>query len=79
MTCYFDPATADVYDHEGAKIGNLDDDTDWGQSWSGDFPREVLDALRDAMEGTKPSAYNQALLADMSSENIEKGTPPEQS
>jgi hypothetical protein len=78
MTCYFDPATGDVYDHEGTIVGNLDADTDWGGSWSGDFPREVLDVLRNAMEATKPSAYNRELLADMASESIERGTPPEQ-
>ncbi len=76
MTCYFDPSTGDVYDHTGSIVGNLDTDTDWGQSWSGDFPREVLDVLHNAMEGSKPSAYNQELLADMASENIEIGTPP---
>jgi len=76
MTCYFDATTGDVWDHTGSKVGNLDTDTDWGQSWTGDFPREVLDVLRDAMEGSKPSAYNQSLLADMASENIEEGTPP---
>lgn len=75
MTCYFDPATGDVYDHGGTKVGNLSN-TDWDGGWSGDFPREVLDVLRGAMEGAKPSAYNQALLADMASENIEEGTPP---
>ena len=70
MTCYFDPKTGDVYDHEGAVVGTLE-----VQSWTGDFPREVLNVLRDAMEGTKPSAYNQVLLADMASENIKIGTP----
>jgi hypothetical protein len=75
MTCYFAPSTGDVFDHEGTLVGSLDG-TGWGQSWSGDFPREVLDILRDAMDGTKPSAYNQALLTDMASENIEQGTPP---
>ena len=74
MTCYFDPSTGDVYDHDGQKVGNLDG-TGWDQSWSGDYPREVLDVLRDAMEGTKPSAYNQVLLADMASENIEQAVP----
>jgi hypothetical protein len=75
MTCYFDPTTGDVFDHTGGKVGNLDG-TGWGQSWRGDFPQEVLDILRSAMDGSKPSAYNQSLLADMASENIEQGTPP---
>lgn len=72
MTCYFDPQMGDVCDHEGQVVGSLD-----VQTWTGDFPRDVLDVLRDAMDGTKPSAYNQALLADMASENIEIGTPPQ--
>lgn len=75
MTCYWDSETDDVYDHGGSKVGDLEN-TDWGGVWSGDFPREVLDVLREAMDGTKPSAYNQALLADMAAENIEQGTPP---
>jgi hypothetical protein len=75
MTCYFDPSgtTVDVYDHEGNLVG---ESIEFSGSWSGDFPREVLDVLREAMEGSKPSAYNQALLADMAGENIEQGTPP---
>lgn len=31
--------------------------------------------MLDAMEGSKPSAYNQSLLADMATENIEAGVP----
>lgn len=78
MTCYVDlnGTTMDVYDHEGTLVG---ESIEFGGSWSGDFPREALDVLRDAVEGTKPSAYNQVLLADMASENIEIGTPPDQS
>lgn len=74
MTCYFDPngTTMDVYDHEGNLVG---DNVEFNGSWSGDFPREVLDVLRGAMEGTKPSAYNQVLLADMASENIKQAVP----
>ncbi len=71
MTCYWDPQTGDVYDHRENVVGTLD-----VQTWSGDFPRDVLDVLRNAMEGSKPSAYNQTLLADMASENIKIGTPP---
>lgn len=78
MTCYVDPVSGEVYDHTGAIVGNLDG-TGWDRSWSGDFPREALDILREAMDGDQPSAYNQSLLADMASENIEMGTPPEQS
>jgi hypothetical protein len=74
MTCYVDPSNGDVYDHKGVIVGNLDN-TGWGKSWGGDFPREALDVLRGAMDSTKPSAYNQALLADMASENIKIGTP----
>ena len=74
MTCYFDAETGDVFDHEENKVGTLNG-TGWGESWDGDFPREVLDVLREAMDGTKPSAYNQDLLADMASENIKQGVP----
>lgn len=77
MTCYFDPegTTMDVYDHEGTLVG---ENVEFGGSWNGDFPRDVLDVLRDAMEGSKPSAYNQDLLADMASENIKEGVPDAQ-
>jgi len=75
MTCYFDASTGKVYDYTGSQVGSLDG-TGWGQSWTGDFPREVLNVLQDAMQETAPSAYNQVLLAEMASENIEEGTPP---
>jgi len=32
--------------------------------------------MRESMDGNQPSAYNQSLLADAATENIEKGTPP---
>lgn len=75
MTCYFDPdgQAMDVYDHDGNLVA---ENYDFSGTWSGDFPREVFDVLRGAMEGSKPSAYNQELLADMASENIKEGTPP---
>jgi hypothetical protein len=73
MTCYIDPESGEVYDHTGTKVGTI---SEWGQSWSGDFPTEALDVLREAMDGDQPSAYNQSLLVDMASENIEMGTPP---
>lgn len=73
MTCYYHPQSGDVYDHEGTVVGSLSATT-----WTGDFPGEALDVLREAMDGNQPSAYNQSLLADMASENIEIGTPPTQ-
>jgi hypothetical protein len=76
MTCYIDASTGDVYDHAGTVVGNLNEQTDWGQTWRGDYPNEALDVLRKAMTDTKPDGYNQALLIDMASENIEVGTPP---
>jgi hypothetical protein len=74
MTIYYDPdgVTMDVYDHEGTRIGS---GVVFGGSWSGDFPDEVLDVAREAMDGAQPSRYNQKLLADMASENIEQGQP----
>jgi len=76
MTIWFDLATGDVYDHEMTVIGNLETDTEWDGSWRGRYPNEVLDIARDAMEGSRPSAYNQVLLTDMASENIKQGPPP---
>jgi len=76
MTCWFDPDTLDVYDHNGNLVGNVGTDTDFNGTWVSDWPQQTLIVLRNAMEGTKPSAYNQRLIADMASENIERGTPP---
>lgn len=76
MTCYFDPSgsTMDVYDHEGTLVV---ENFEFGGSWSGDFPREVLDVLYANREGSQPSAYNQELLFCLAAEQIEMGTPPE--
>ncbi|MFA9504391.1 hypothetical protein ACERIM_16635 [Natrinema sp. H-ect1] len=62
-----------MYDHEETLVG---ESVEFSGSWDGDdFLREVLHILRDAMVGTKPSAYNQNLLADLASENIKEGVP----
>jgi len=74
MTCYVDSSNGDVYDHTGAVVGNLDG-TGWGQSWTGDFPREALDVLYGALDSDKPSGYNQQLIAEIAAEQIEMGTP----
>lgn len=75
MTWYFDPSgtTMDVYDHTGDRVAT---GREFGGSWSGDFPDEVLVVMRETMKGNQPSAYNQTLLADAATENIEQGTPP---
>jgi len=76
MTWYYDPhdGQIDVYDHEGTLVtSNIDVAGGWGDRG---FPDEVLVVMRDNMEGDQPSAYNQALLADAATENIEQGTPP---
>ena len=75
MTWYFDTSdtTMDVYDHTGALVA---ESREFGGSWSGDFPNEVLAVMRESMDGDQPSAYNQALLSDAATENIEQGTPP---
>lgn len=75
MTCYFDPSgtTMDVYDHDGNLVA---EDYDFGGSWSGEFPNEVLDLLYEARDGNSPSSYNQELLFCLAGEQIEKGTPP---
>lgn len=75
MTCYFNPLPdnkMDVYDHTGTLVGG---DVPFDK-WSGDFPREVLDVLYAAREGSQPSAYNQELLFCVACEQIEEGTPP---
>lgn len=74
MTCYFDPngETVDVYDHEGTLVG---ESVEFSGSWSGAYPREVLDVLYSARDGDAPNAYNQELLFCLAAEQIEEGTP----
>lgn len=63
--------TSDVFDQTGTLVGNLHDNTDWG-----DFPNEALDILYAAREDSQPSAYNQELLFCVACGQIEEGTPP---
>ena len=82
MTWYFEitgESTMTVWDHEGTKIA---EDTpvriengEPAPNFSGDFPARVKEIARESMEGNQPSAYNQTLLADMATDNIERGTP----
>lgn len=76
MTWFFDPSgnTIDVYDHEGTIVV---EDRAFSGSWDDPpgYPQEVLTVMREAMEGDQPSAYNQSLLADAATDNIEEGTP----
>jgi len=71
MTCYVDPSNGNVFDHTGDVVGSIDI-----TSWTGDFPREALDVLYDALDSDKPSGYNQQLIAEMAAEQMEMGTPP---
>jgi len=74
MTWWYEPqgSTIDVYDH----TGNLVADGREFDGSGGDPPSVVLDIMRESMDGNQPSAYNQSLLADAATGNIEKGTPP---
>jgi hypothetical protein len=77
MTWYFDPSgtTVDIYDHTGALVA---EDREFSGSWSDPpgYPQVVLEVMRESMDGNQPSAYNQTLLADAATGNIEEGTPP---
>lgn len=64
----------DVFDHEGNVVA---ENYEFGGTWTGDFPTEVLDVLYAAREGSQPSSYNQELLFCIAAEQIEQGTPPE--
>jgi hypothetical protein len=75
MTCYFDPTTGAVFDHEGGVVGDLND-TDWQKTWSGRCPDEVIVMLKDAVDETKSDSYNQSLLTHIATDDIEPGTPP---
>lgn len=63
----------DVYNHTGTLVA---EDYEFGGSWSGEFPHEVLDVLYSNRDGSSPSAYNQELLFCLAAEQIEMGTPP---
>jgi len=81
MTWYFDPSgtTMDVYDHTGTMIAQdrlIPETDESGEgNWMGDYPDEVLVVMRESMDGDQPSAYDQSLLADAATENIEEGMP----
>lgn len=63
----------DVYDHEGTQVAT---DREFNGSWS-DYPDEVLVVMRENIEGSnQPTAYNQQLILDAATENIQRGTPP---
>lgn len=82
MTCYFDPSqgTFDAYDHAGTQVASgVEIKDSWGMDEQGrlvDPPLDFLETMRGAMEGSKPSAYNQTLLADLATNNFRVGTPP---
>lgn len=75
MTWYFEAheRQIDVWDHNGNHVAQ---NVDFSGVWSGDFPNEVYRVMRESMDGTQPSLYNQHLLADAATDNIKEGTPP---
>lgn len=76
MTWYFDPdgMTMDVYDHEGTLVAA---DRPFSGAWSTPpgYPPEVLEVMREAFQTGGPTSYNQALLRDAATDNIQVGTP----
>ena len=68
MTWYIDPETGDVYDHNEDVVGSIE--------LPGISDQDMRDAMREAMDGDQPSAYNQTLLADLASQNWVKELPP---
>ena len=69
MTWKLDYETGDVIDHEGEIVGAID--TPYR------MPDDVHEVMRDAMKGNQPSSYNQTLLADAATNNIEVVNRPE--
>ena len=53
-----------VYDHEGSLIDTLSNDG------SGFSKQDVQNVAFDAMQGSRPSAYNQAMIACMATNQI---------
>ena len=64
-----DGETMDVYDHNDDIVAK---DVYFGGQWEGDYPNEIMTVMREEMDGDQPSAYNQSLLADAATENIER-------
>jgi len=82
MTWHFAPSgettdgvlTIDVWDHDGTQVATDRPLPEGDRSW-GDYPDEVKVVMRENMDGDQPSAYNQSLLADAATDNIEQGVP----
>jgi hypothetical protein len=74
MTWYFDPTETamDVYDHEGTKVRA---DIEFGGTWVDDYPDMIDAIMRGELGDGQPSKYNQLLLADAATDNIEQGVP----
>lgn len=69
MTWYLDPDTGDIYDHEGTVIKSVSEPFA--------VPDDIYKAMLEAKDGNQPSAYNQSLLMDAATDNIERGSPGE--
>ena len=66
MTWYLDPDTLDVYDHTGEVVGSAN---------SVSLPNEVHRVMQDMQDDDKPSEYNESMILDAATNNIELGTP----
>lgn len=66
MTWHLDPETLDVYDHNGDVVGSAEVAT---------IPDAVYEVMQEVKDGDQPSAYNQNLLMDAATEDIEFGVP----
>ena len=66
-----DDGGLDVWDHEGSQVAT---NREWSQTWDS-YPSEVLEVVRNAMDGDQPSAYNQSALAAAATGDIERGDP----
>lgn len=83
MTWHFeltDETTMDVWDHEDTKVASdvairFDSEGNPTGTYTGKFPTRIKDIARAEMEGSQPSAYNQSLIVDMETDNIERGAP----
>ncbi|MDL0135124.1 hypothetical protein [Halobacterium salinarum] len=68
MTWLLDSETGEVIDHDGNVVATIEKPYR--------LPDDVHEVMRDTMEGNQPSAYNQSLLVDAATNNIEVTNRP---
>lgn len=61
---YVESGYMEIYDHEETLIDTIQNDG------SGFSIQDIKTVARESVAGTQPSAYNQALLMDMATDNI---------